>query len=245
MRLTACGRTDIGLLRQNNEDCCFVDEKLGLFVVADGMGGHAAGEVASELACRVIREQLTPLLLNRAQQADLIPPLVDAIELANRGIAQAAAENSAWQGMGTTLTVLLLSAGEALLGHVGDSRLYRWRAEKLDQLSDDHSLIGDQLRRGLITHAEADASDLRNILLQAVGITPELQICRKRWPVQAGDRFLLCSDGLTGMVKDEEISAILKQSASPEQGTKLLMEQALAAGGKDNITLVLVRVEEI
>ena len=245
MKLTACGKTDIGRLRRNNEDSWFADTRLGLFIVADGMGGHAAGEIASALAVQMIREQLAPLLAKKTRPEGLLSTLSDAIRLANRAIAQAGEENPEWRGMGTTLTVLLLQAGQALLGHVGDSRLYRWRSGQLEQLSDDHSLVGDQLRRGLISREEADASNLRNILLQAVGITPELEICRKQLPLAAGDYLLLCSDGLTDMLKDKTITELLGQDLTPEQGCERLLEEALVAGGKDNISLVLVRVDEL
>ena len=243
MKLTACGRTDVGLLRKNNEDCCFVAGQLGLFIVADGMGGHAAGEIASEMATRVVREQLSPLLLDRGKQEDLETALPDAIRQANHTLTHAAADNPAWRGMGTTLTVLVLQASQALLGHVGDSRLYRWRGGILEQLSDDHSLIGDQMRRGIITAAEADISNLRNILLQAVGISPDLDICLKQFPLVEGDCFLLCSDGLTGMLSDREIAGILERDPVLENACAALIEKALAAGGSDNITAILVRVE--
>jgi len=244
MKLSACGRTDIGRLRKSNQDIFLVDLQRGLFVVADGMGGHAAGEIASAMAGQVTSEQLSLQVLSQQQPADLTTTLEEAIRLANSSIAQAASDNPDWKGMGTTLTVLLLRDEQAFLGHVGDSRLYRWRAGKLEQLSEDHSLIADQLRRGLISPPEADTSDLRNILLQAVGITPDLDICRKQFPLAAGDRYLLCSDGLTGMLNDREIAALLERNLSPEQGCELLIEQALAAGGNDNVTAVLVQVEE-
>jgi protein phosphatase len=245
MKLIAGGQTDIGRLRSNNQDCLFVDTQLGLFIVADGMGGHAAGEVASALAVAEIRARLAPQLRSMAAPAALAPALSQAIHQTNLAVLQAAKDHPAWRGMGTTLTVLLLRDGQALLGHVGDSRLYRWRAGLLEQISDDHSLVGDQLRRGVITRQEAETSNLRNILLQAIGISSELEICEKQLPLQPGDRFLLCSDGLTGMLNDERIAKLLGRELTPEQDCALLMEQALAAGGEDNISALLVRVEEI
>ena len=245
MKLTASSRTDIGRLRSNNEDCCSVDTRLGLFIVADGMGGHAAGEIASAMAIEVVREQLVPLLRDQPSAADLLAAMTDAIRLANRTVARTGEENPHWSGMGTTLTLLLLWGGQALLAHVGDSRLYRWRAGQLEQLSDDHSLVGDQLRRGLISREEAETSNLRNILLQAVGITPDLEICQKQLPLQADDVYLLCSDGLTDMLDNGEITALLEQKLTVEEECELLLAQALEAGGKDNITLVLVQVDEI
>lgn len=245
MKLTACGKTDVGLLRSNNEDSCYTDAETGLFIVADGMGGHAAGEVASEMAVNVVRDQLIAYLQKTAPPDDIGAVLAKSVHQANRIIEQAAEENSAWQGMGTTLTVLLLQEQQALLTHVGDSRLYRFQDNHLEQLSDDHSLVGEQLRSGLISHDEADSSDLRNILLQAVGITPELELCRKQFPLHQGDQFLLCSDGLTTMLSDATIETSCRNTTDQDQLCDELIQQANAAGGKDNIAVVLVRVEEI
>ncbi len=150
MKLSACGKTDVGLLRSNNEDNFFLDEQHGLFIVADGMGGHAAGEVASEMAIEAVREHLCPQLAERESTVSLLSRLADAVTTANRSIAQAGAENEAWSGMGTTLTILLIDNRQALLAHVGDSRLYRLRNQQLEQLSEDHTLVADQLRRGII-----------------------------------------------------------------------------------------------
>lgn len=243
MKLTAYGKTDVGLLRSNNEDAFFLDEQLGLFIVADGMGGHAAGEIASKMAIDLLREKLKSEVKKESTAKELLPALSDAINYANRSIAQAAAENPAWSGMGTTLTVLLIHAQQALIGHVGDSRLYRWSNEKLVQLSDDHTLINEQICRGIISNQEAEQSNLRNILLQAVGIGEELDICQKKIPIEQGDRFLLCSDGLTNMLADEKISDILSNHSLPEMACEELIAQALSAGGKDNVTAVLITVK--
>ena len=200
MKLQVCAKTDIGLRRKNNEDLFFVDKELGLFIVADGMGGHAAGEVASRIAVETVCQSL--------QAADLINPqkqLSQAIEKANQAVEQAANGNKAWQGMGTTLTIFLLQPQQGYLAHVGDSRIYRFRGSQLEQLSDDHSLIGEKLRRGILTPEQAKTSTLGNILLQAIGMTPQLDICQKSISLAAGDRFLLCSDGLTDMVDDDTI----------------------------------------
>lgn len=240
MKLSAYGKTHTGLMRSNNEDSFFVDEKLGLFIVADGMGGHAAGEVASNMAIEVVREKLEPLLNGRQSIEKCSQALADAVSHANQTIMQAAAENSHWSGMGTTLTILLLHSGQALLAHVGDSRLYRWRDATLQQLSDDHSLIAEQLRRGIIDQQDAETSNLRNVLLQAVGISEELDIFQKVLPSEPGDTFLLCSDGLTGMLTDNQISTILGNNDLPQQSCEQLIAAALVAGGKDNVTAVLV-----
>jgi PPM family protein phosphatase len=245
MKLSACGKTDVGIVRSNNEDSLFVSAADGLFIVADGMGGHAAGEIASAMAIRLVCDQLIPRLQSSGTCGELEPLLVEAVHTANRELAQAAGRNPAWKGMGTTLTILLLQAGQAQLVHVGDSRMYRYRNGQLLQFSDDHSLVGDQLRQGLISAAEAKSSSLRNILLQAVGITPELEICRKQLPLAEQDRFLLCSDGLTEMLSDQQIAALCATTPDLNQLCDLLVAEAKAAGGKDNITVVLVQVDRL
>jgi protein phosphatase len=245
MKLIACGITDAGLVRSNNEDRCFVSAADGLFIVADGMGGHAAGEVASTMAIRLVCDQVLPRLreAGAAEEPDAL--LVDTVHTANLAIAQASERTPAWKGMGTTLTILLLRAGQAHLVHAGDSRMYRYRDGQLVQFSDDHSLVGDQLRQGLITAAEAETSSLRNILLQAVGTTAELEICRKQLPLAEQDRFLLCSDGLTDMLSDRQISALIASTSDLHQLCDLLVAEAKGAGGKDNIAVVLVQVERL
>jgi len=244
MKLTAWGISDIGLRRSDNEDSFCVAEPLGLFMVADGMGGHAAGEVASAMAIRTVRDELEQQLQKPRSSDELSPLLAASLERANRAIAAAANDDPARSGMGTTLTVLLLHDRQALLAHVGDSRLYCWRDQRLEQLSDDHSLVGDQLRRGIISAQEADDSTLRNVLLQAVGVTPHLDICQLALPVAADDWYLLCSDGLSDMLSQEQISAILARSSHPERGCQELIAAALAVGGNDNITAILVRVDQ-
>ncbi len=240
MKLQFCAKTDIGLRRNNNEDLFFVDEKQGLFIVADGMGGHAAGEIASQIAVETVYQSL--------QETDQDNPekqLKQAIEQANRAVEQAANGNKAWQGMGTTLTILLLQQQQGYLAHVGDSRIYRLHNSQFEQLSDDHSLVGEQIRQGILTPEQAKVSTLGNILLQAIGMTPELDICQKSIPLTAGDRFLLCSDGLTGMVTDTEIEEILKRPDKLNSLCNTLVEKAISAGGKDNITVVVLQIDQL
>jgi len=240
MKLQACAKTDIGLTRNNNEDSFFIDNKQGLFIVADGMGGHAAGEIASQIAVETVRLSL--------QTTDGKPPLEQlkqAIEEANLAVAEAANNTIACQGMGTTLTVLLLSQQQAHLAHVGDSRVYRLHDKQLEQLSDDHSLSAEQLRQGMITFEEAQKSNFGNILLQAIGISAELDICLKHFPVTDGDSFLLCSDGLSNMLADTEIEKVLKQTGNLDNRCNQLIDNAIAAGGKDNITAIIVQIDEI
>jgi len=240
MKLQVCAKTDIGLARKNNEDLFFVDEKQGLFIVADGMGGHAAGEVASHIAVETACK-----FLQAADQDNPLKQLSQATKKANQAVELAAKGNKAWQGMGTTLTILLLQQQHGYFAHVGDSRIYRLRDSQFEQLSDDHSLVGEQLRQGVLTPEQAKTSALGNILLQAIGMTPQLDICQKSIPLTAGDRFLLCSDGLTNMVSDTEIEKTLKQSGSLEPLCETLIKKALTAGGKDNITAVVLQIDQL
>lgn len=243
MKLKSYGRTDVGLQRSNNEDSFYNDEQHGLFIVADGMGGHAAGEIASNMAISVVRETLEPEFDRRHSPEDLQSLLVEAINRADRSIFGAAEENPDWKGMGTTVTILLTQTDQALLTHVGDSRLYRWRDQQLEQLSEDHTLVAEQLRRGILDQQEADRSNLRNILLQAVGLGEKLEIYQKTLTIAAGDRLLLSSDGLTDMLSTEQISAILADIEDVDQCCANLITAALEAGGKDNVTALLIEVE--
>ena len=239
MKLEACGKTDTGLQRSNNEDSFHIDLANGLFIVADGMGGHAAGEVASRLAIETVCTALA-----KRNAADLNLWLGKAVRAANAEIRQAAEINPAWHKMGTTLTILALSDNQARLAHIGDSRFYRLRNKELQQLSEDHSLVAEQLRMGIITAEDARRSNLGNLLTQAVGITTELDICKKTIPLAARDRLLLCSDGLTTMLKDAAIARCLSQG-TPAQACADLIEKALAAGGLDNVTVVVVDIIEL
>ncbi len=241
MILTACALTDIGLRRKNNEDCVFADPDNGLFIVADGMGGHLAGEVASQLAVDTLRDHLPP---RTSVPEDAAICLQQAFLAASRSILQAATADKSRRGMGTTLSVLYLDNGIAQLAHVGDSRIYRLRGTDVEQLSIDHSLVAEQERKGLISPEDARNSQLRNILLQAVGLENKLDVFRLRLPLQPGDLFLLCSDGLSDMLDDEQIGDLLRRNLSVEQTASQLIEAAKTAGGRDNIGVVVVKIAD-
>lgn len=238
MRLASCARSDRGRLRSTNEDSLHNDPGTGLFIVADGLGGHAAGEIASRLAVEHALDDLGA----RSERPPALADLVDTVAGANRRVREAAAANPAWHGMGTTLTILACHSGQARLAHVGDSRLYRFRHAQLEQLSHDQTLLGEQLRSGLMPPEAARGSNLGHILLQAVGLEEELDIQSAAWPLQPGDIFLLCSDGLSDMLSDARIATILGASGSLAERARQLEEQALEAGGRDNVSLVLVEV---
>ena len=241
MTPTACALTHVGQRRSNNEDCVFADCANGLFIVADGMGGHAAGEIASTMAAETLRNQLPPLALPPQDSAAC---LQEAFRRASRAIHQAAIANQSMRGMGTTLSVLYLDGATAQLAHVGDSRIYRLRDGNLEQLSVDHSLVAEQVRQGIISAEEASHSQLRNILLQAVGLEDQVEVFLARQPLQAGDLFLLCSDGLTDMLEDRQIQALLEPTRCVQHAAEQLIEAANAAGGRDNISVVVVKIED-
>jgi protein phosphatase len=208
------------------------------------MGGHKAGEVASHMAIDTVTRQLEPLLQQQPKVDALQQKLAEVIEAAHREVTTAAAKNPAWSGMGTTLTLLLLYAGQALLAHVGDSRLYRWRDRQLELLSEDQTLVSEQLRQGILSETEATRSNLRGLLLQAVGASEQLDVFQLALPLQEDDSFLLCSDGLTEMLSDTEIHSVLARKSQPEAVCDDLIKQALQAGGKDNVTVLMVTIRD-
>ncbi len=239
MKLQACALTDVGLRRKNNEDSVYADCDNGLFIVADGMGGHAAGEVASALAVETIRNSLPPA--TPAPQ-DAASCLQEAFFRSSKAILQAVAADESKRGMGTTLSVLYLDGENIQLAHVGDSRIYRLRNATLEQLSIDHSLVAEQLRQGLISAAEARTSQMRNILLQAVGLEQKIDVFLLREPGKKKKKSLQSSDGLSDMIDDQQISALLRQELTVSELGPRLIEAAKDAGGRDNIGVVVVKV---
>jgi len=229
-------RTDTGRQRNANEDSLFVEAPL--FVVADGMGGAQAGEVASRAAAESF-----------AQNLPAAPPerlLEETITGANRTIHELARKDPSLAGMGTTTTAALvdLDSEEVAIGHVGDSRAYRLRGGRFEQLTRDHSLVEEMRRKGQLTDAQAEDHPQRSIITRALGPEPEVDVDLQTVPAQAGDVFLICSDGLTTMLDDEKIAHILSRATSLDSAVRALVDEANRAGGRDNITVVLFRLEE-
>ena len=236
MRLgESAGRTHPGKVRRRNEDSYVLDPPL--FAVADGMGGAQAGEVASRLTAAAFRE---------FHEADRLPPderLHAIIQEANRRIYDRAHADSDFSGMGTTVTAALLTGGRVTIGHVGDSRAYRIRNGELEQLTDDHSLVGDLMRSGRLTPEEADAHPQRSVITRALGTDREVDVDTLAIEAEPGDLFLLCSDGLTTMVADDDILGILAAAPTLDDAARALVRAANTEGGEDNVTVVLFRVE--
>ena len=231
----SAGTTDAGRKRRRNEDS-FVREP-PLFVVADGMGGAQAGEVASRLAAAAFRE------FHEADELDPEERVATIIQEANRRIYERARSDAQASGMGTTITAALVSGDSVAIGHVGDSRAYRLRAGKLEQLTEDHSLVADLVRSGRLTPEEADTHPQRSVITRALGTDLEVDVDTFTVEAEAGDLFLLCSDGLTTMVDDQQIAQMVANADSLEHATKALVKAANRAGGEDNVTVVLFRLE--
>src|SRR3954454_17521596 len=231
-------RTDTGRQRNANEDSLFTDAPL--FVVADGMGGAQAGEVASRAAAESFAHDLPSSSIAPERR------LGETIEGANRTIHELARKDPGLAGMGTTTTAAIVDLeGEAVaIGHVGDSRAYRLRAGRFEQLTRDHSLVEEMRRKGQITDAQAEDHPQRSIITRALGPEPEVQVDVQTVPAQDGDVFLICSDGLTTMLDDAQIARLLTRATSLQAAVRALVDEANRAGGRDNITVVAFRLED-
>lgn len=234
------GKTDVGQIRKNNEDTYMINPNGRYCLVADGMGGAAAGEMASQIFALTTAE-----LFEAAQpvsEQELVDQVQTAFLQANDRILDHAARYPEHQGMGCTAELLAFTNAGFVIGHMGDSRTYRLRRGTFKQLTKDHSLVQDQLDQGLITEEQARNHRMRNIILRAVGVRPSPALDTLRGPIFQGDLFLLCSDGLTDLIEDKQIIQTLKISSSLEQKAETLVEMANGAGGKDNITVVLAEI---
>jgi len=234
--------TDIGRVRKGNEDQFYANanEYRGLFIVADGMGGHAAGEVASQITVDVISEQLSDL--NDLESADALESMAASVLRANRAVYERSITEQEKYGMGSTASVLILADERFIIGHVGDSRIYILRDGELRQLTHDHSVVQEQVDAGLITPEEARRHRQSNVITRCIGISPHLEPDIIDGDVRLGDVFLLASDGLTGMVEDRRLQQLLSSRVPPARMVDALIAEANARGGIDNITAVVVRI---
>ena len=236
---------DTGRARSNNEDSVAVDETTSLAVLADGMGGYNAGEVASNMATSFIKAELGRWLseaASRASDIEVRRAMDICVDNANRAIFNAANANPQYAGMGTTLVVAVFRDDQLRLGHVGDSRAYRWRGGQLSQITRDHSLLQEQIDAGLITPEQAAFSANKNLVTRAVGVEDTVLLETHLHEMQPGDVYLMCSDGLSDMLDDAMISRLLQTHESLAAAGGALIAAANEAGGKDNIALILVRV---
>ncbi len=252
-RYTVRGATDVGRKRDHNEDSFLVDENLRIFAVADGMGGHAGGGIASRLAVETLqatlraRREANPNAFqdHSSLESSLLPDVLrNSVEAACQAIFRRAQGVPALNGMGTTLTALLLNHRSAFVAHVGDSRLYLIRRGHILQISDDHSLVNEQLKAGVITPEEAKNSRFRNVITRSVGFEEEVLVDLLGLEIEKGDLFVICCDGLTNLVDDSEIAAMAR-SESVQHLPLRLIGLANDRGGDDNITVVAIEIDEV
>jgi len=251
MRVVAAGRTEVGCVRKHNEDNFLVDPELGLFVVADGLGGHAAGEVASQIVVDKVGQFITHTVEpDHTWPVDYDPSLPfdgnrlkAALLLADQGILNDIRTNPERESMGSTVVACLVNGETVTLVHVGDSRAYLLNKDGIQQVTQDHSWVAEQVANGILTPEEARRHPFRNVITQALGNGGDLDISVRELRVAELDRILLCSDGLSGMVQDEEIWNIVQNSTDMEEAAGSLISKAMANGGEDNITVVIVAFE--
>lgn len=251
MRIVSGGQSDVGQQRTNNEDCFRIVQALNLFVVSDGMGGEAHGEIASAMAVETVvktcmGEETVAVTASAERQpgwSDQTTRLFNAAHLANKIIYQSAEANPEQQGMGATLTAAWINEEKLSVVHVGDSRVYLLRSGLLQQLTSDHSLVAEQVRRGILTAAEAEHSELQSVLLRALGTQPEVEVDAEEHILFPGDILLLCTDGLTRMVGEQKIAVTLQSESDPNRAAEKLVALANENGGADNVTVVVVHME--
>ncbi len=236
MNLRVAAKTDTGLVRASNEDAYLVATPL--FAVADGMGGHLAGEVASGTTV----ETLSKFAREITQDSDPGSALTEGVKAANRAVYEKASTDPALTRMGTTLTAAVALDGRLSIAHIGDSRAYLFRDGKLEQLTQDHTLVAEYVRHGRMTEEEAKVHPNRSIITRALGVEPDIPVDTITLSIKEGDRVLLCSDGLYSMVEDDAIAEILSTVPDAEAATRALVEAANAAGGEDNTTVLIIDV---
>lgn len=249
MQIKSFGITDVGRQRQHNEDAYLVDDGMNLYLVADGMGGHAAGEVASQIAAEAVSEFISHTIEDDGTWPHAYDEkvsrnanrLTSALRIANTRVIEAMKRDPRLRGMGTTVVAGLFDGNQAAIAHVGDSRAYMIRGDQMSRITSDHSWVFEQVRAGMLTEAEAEKHPLRNVITRALGggnsVVPDVS----EVTVESGDYFLFCSDGLTGMVSEDDILRIVTSAGDLEGATRELIVQANEHGGHDNITAVLLQ----
>lgn len=245
MHYRFCAKTDPGRIRSNNEDAVVFDADTGTVVLADGMGGYNAGEIASGMATTFIKAELVRWLLaarDRVTLRDISRAMEMCVDEANLSIYNAAHSNPQYAGMGTTLVMAVFHGDRVLVGHIGDSRCYRWRQGVLEQLTKDHSLLQEQIDAGLVSPEQAANSTIKNLVTRALGVEARVALEVHEYPVELGDLYLLCSDGLSDMVDNTSIAKIISTATEDlENLATQLVDTANANGGRDNVSVLLAR----
>lgn len=252
MRIDFGARTDVGCVRELNEDNLRLVAELNLFILSDGIGGAAHGEVASELAVTTIEEHCRKAASDPSlpYEGDFRPDLTErtnrlasALRLANRAIFEAASANPDMRGMGATIVAIWLDGDRVSLAHVGDSRVYRLRQNTMEQLTRDHSLVAEQVRLGILTPEQAEHSEYQTMLIRALGAADTVEVDADEQVMLDGDAYLLCSDGLSRMISDDKIAEAILSTKKAQKAADRLVELAKEAGGLDNVTAILVRCQ--
>jgi protein phosphatase len=252
MLIRVGAKTDIGRKRKGNEDNFCVDVELGLLAVADGVGGAAFGEIASKMGVEILEDYIknsqsdaTPMIGRYQDEfTEATNRLNAAVTLSNKAIYEAAQNNPEWQGMSTTIVAALLDHNRLSIVHAGDSRIYLIRSGLIEQLTDDHTLAYEQIKKGLMSSEEARDLKLTNVITRALGIMPDIETSVDELTIFDGDILLLCSDGLNTLVKDTEMVEIIKNSDGPLDACNKLVDKANSNGGHDNITVILAFITE-
>lgn len=247
--ITVVRQTHVGLLREHNEDAVASDLSIGLLLLADGMGGYKAGEVASEIAVLTIAAEITESMQQPSRYSHKRLPeskmMTDAVRKANATIYRISQNEPQCSGMGTTLVAAIFTDNQLIVGHIGDSRLYRLRGDTLTQLTEDHSLIQEQINAGLISQEQAEVSTKKNLVTRALGVDEAVELELNVFEALVGDVYLLCSDGLSDLVKDAAIVKILiNADGNMAQAANGLIEAANENGGSDNISVVIAQVKK-
>jgi serine/threonine protein phosphatase PrpC len=243
MKISCAGNTDVGVVRSGNEDSFLLNCAGGLFIVADGMGGHAAGEVASEMAVQIVAKELGSL--RGLSDAESASRMRSAIRKANAAIFERTLAEHDKRGMGTTTTVMVLFSRRYLIGQVGDSRAYLLREGDLLQLTKDHSYVQEQVDAGLLTPEQARTHPYSNVITRCVGANEDVAPDIYFGNLERGDVVLLASDGLTGMLEDQQLATIMGAEENPETCVNKMIADANRRGGLDNITAIVVRVDDV
>lgn len=252
-RLKSGGVSDLGLERKVNEDSYYLDRDNNLFIVADGMGGHAAGEVASRISVDTVVDFIKTMVKEKTvnwpfefneELSSVANGLINAVQLANQAVGQAVVEDPQRAGMGSTIVALLIEDEQAYIAHVGDSRAYRIRDNKIEQLSSDHSWVNEQVKYNLLSEEEAKNHRFKNVITRALGSQPEVKVDLRTEEIEKGDYLILCSDGLSSLVEAEDIKEIIFNSNhDPQKACHDLVKTANNNGGTDNITVIIVYFE--
>jgi protein phosphatase len=247
MNYKFCAKSDTGRNRDNNEDSVAFDEEANLAILADGMGGYNAGEIASGMATAFIKSELGRWLQEAGKSAksrEIRRAMEICVDNANLSIYNSANSNTHYAGMGTTLVVTAFREDKVLVGHIGDSRCYRWRAGAFEQITKDHSLLQEQIDAGLVTPEQAATSSIKNLVTRALGVEESVLLEINEFQAELGDIYLMCSDGLSDMVDDASIAKIVGSETEIHEKSGLLIDAANENGGRDNISVLMIEVTE-